>query len=41
MDENAYLHVQIISKRHTYNLSEFSYSEKVLNGKDRQKLITS
>jgi len=24
MDGNAYLHVCVVSKRHTYNLSEFS-----------------
>jgi len=39
MDENIYLHVYAISKRHTYNLTEFSYSEKFLHGKDGQKLI--
>ena len=35
MDENAYLRMYVVSKRHIYNLSEFSHS------KDLQKLITS
>jgi len=39
IDENIYLHVYVVSKRHTYNLTEFSYSEKFLHGKDGQKLI--
>ena len=26
VDDNAYLHIYIVSKPHIYNLSEFSYS---------------
>ena len=41
MDENAYLHMYVVSKRHNITLSEFLNSGKFSQGKDRQKLITS
>jgi len=38
MDENAYLHVYVVSKRHTYNFERiFLVLGNFHQGKDRQK----